>query len=320
MIEERSYICKNQKRSIMKFFSIFLFLVCHIFFTAQSTPENCKRISNFYSEYVTDRDVWVLLPEHYDAQKQYPVLYMHDGQMLFSFQETWNGQNWGVDEITKRLAKEEKIPEIIVVGVANISHERHSDYFPEKPFLTLDKTSQDSLYSLMQKRGGSQAQKVNSDNYLKFLVYELKPYIDSHFSTKNDRMNTFIAGSSMGGLISMYAFFEYPEIYGGAACLSTHWVGSFENNDEIPACYQQYIESRRGLIVGRKLYFDTGTETLDALYGEHQKKVDAIFEALDENSNSYKSLIFIGDAHTENDWKARLDIPLEFLLNSNTNN
>ncbi len=300
----------------MKIIYLFLCLVLFQLSSAQALPKNCKVLSDFPSDFVTQRDVYVLLPEHYDARKVYLVLYMNDGQMLFGFQETWNGQNWGVDEATKRLAEEGKIPEIIVVGVSNISNERHSDYFPEKPFLSLDKSTQDSLYALIQKRGGTASQKVNSDNYLKFLVYELKPYIDSHFSTLEDREDTYIMGSSMGGLISMYAFFEFPEIFGGAACLSTHWIGNFEDNSEIPFSFQKYIEARKSLILERKLYFDTGTETLDALYGEHQKRVDAIFETCSVESDSYQSLVFVGDAHTENDWKARLEIPLEFLFSS----
>ena len=81
----------------------------------------------------------------------------------------------------------------------------------------------------MQRQPGAPvfSGKIQSDNYLKFLVKELKPFIDSSFSTLKDQQNTFIAGSSMGGLISMYAICEYPLVFGGAACLSTHWPGIF---------------------------------------------------------------------------------------------
>ena len=82
----------------------------------------------------------------------------------------------------------------------------------------------------------------SSDNYLKFIVEELKPFIDSTYSTLIDKENTFIAGSSMGGLISMYAVCEYPNVFGGAACLSTHWPGTFEvENNPIPEIFYNYL-------------------------------------------------------------------------------
>lgn len=84
---------------------------------------------------------------------------------------------------------------------------------------------------------------VRSDRYLEFLVKELKPFIDRNFSTRPDRSNTFIAGSSMGGLISLYAICEYPETFGGAACLSTHWpvLYSTENNP-LPDALRRYMK------------------------------------------------------------------------------
>ena len=88
---------------------------------------------------------------------------------------------------------------------------------------------------------------VQSDAYLKFLVTELKPFIDSTFSVATDRSNTFIAGSSMGGLISMYAVCEYPAVFGGAACLSTHWPGIFTaENNPIPEAFEnREVRDRR---------------------------------------------------------------------------
>ena len=90
-----------------------------------------------------------------------------------------------------------------MVGVANVAAERHSNYFPEKPFLALPLKVKDSLAVVVMGDRKLFGIPVNSDDYLKFLVYELKPYIDANYSTKRDSKNTFIAGSSMGGLISM---------------------------------------------------------------------------------------------------------------------
>ncbi len=238
---------------------------------------------------------------------------MHDGQMLFDANTTWNGQEWGVDETIEKLVKSNEIAPCIVVGIANVNKDRHSDYFPQKPFEALPKDFRDSL---LQVGRGDQVlfgRSINSDNYLKYLVTVVKPYIDKTFSTKPDRENTFIAGSSMGGLISMYAFFEYPKIFGGAACISTHWIGGFQQNDIIPNAFKDYIKERKELVVGRKLYFDHGTATLDQFYPPHQAKVDNLFSSSDYDKYVMTKK-FEGAAHKEDDWKSRLHIPLTFLL------
>jgi enterochelin esterase-like enzyme len=282
-------------------------------FAQESGLSNIHIIKNIESNYVSKRDIYIRLPKDYNLNNSYPVLYMHDGQMLFSGFKTWNGQHWGVDETISDLVSKDSIQDVIVVGIANVNQERHANYFPEKPFLNLPKAARDSLYKI--ERGSDKLFKmtVNSDDYLKFIVFELKPFIDSNYATARDKSHTFIAGSSMGGLISMYAFFEYPEIFGGAACLSTHWIGGFSDNQIIPNRFKSYIENRKSLIADRKLYFDTSTETLDQDYQVHQKNVDALFESEELNQN-YLSKIFEGASHTENDWKSRFHIPLIFFL------
>ena len=162
-----------------------------------------KRFENFTSKYVQPRTIDVWLPDNYSTEKKYSVLYMQDGQMLFDSSLTWNKQAWEVDATMQRLITQRTIKECIVVGVWNGGAARHTEYFPQKPFEALPKTTQDSL--LAEKRPNGQivfSGSVQSDNYLKFLVTELKPFIDSSFSTKKGRKDTFIAGSSMGGLIS----------------------------------------------------------------------------------------------------------------------
>ncbi|MEM9528608.1 MAG: alpha/beta hydrolase-fold protein, partial [Bacteroidota bacterium] len=179
-----------------------------------------ERINDFESEYVVPRNVDVWLPNNYSADEAYAVLYMHDGQMLYDSTRSWNGQEWGVDETMGKLLKEGAIRNTIVVGIWNTEF-RHSEYFPQKPFESLPKSFQDSLLNDV-KRGQEHAlfkTEVCSDNYLKFIVEELKPFIDKKYATLPDVQNTFIAGSSMGGLISMYALCEYPEVFFGAGCL-----------------------------------------------------------------------------------------------------
>ena len=276
-----------------------------------------KRFENFQSKYVEVRNVDVWLPEGYSNQKKYPVVYMQDGQMLFDSTTTWNHLDWGVDEVADKLIKEKKVRPFIVVGIWNIAAKRHIEYFPQKPFELMPKERQDSIFKVSRKNGHSifAVDKMDSDNYLKFLVTEVKPFIDKTFSVLSDQSNTFIAGSSMGGLISMYAICEYPKVFGGAACLSTHWPGLFTmDNNHIPDAFFNYMKSHLPGPKNHRIYFDYGTETLDALYPPLQKKADEIIKAKGFTSANWITKEFTGAEHSERAWQQRLNIPFEFLL------
>jgi enterochelin esterase-like enzyme len=95
------------------------------------------RLDNFKSEFVNDRDIDIWLPDGYSEETKYNVLYMHDGQMLYDANSTWNKQEWGVDETLAELINQGKIEPCIVVGIFNDQQDRHSDYFPQKPFEAL---------------------------------------------------------------------------------------------------------------------------------------------------------------------------------------
>jgi enterochelin esterase-like enzyme len=305
----------------MKRWWFFLVLLCLGFGAFAQFPRvmygKLVRLDSFPSRYVAKRNVDILLPEGYTAGKRYDVLYMHDGQMLYDSTTTWNKLSWDVDDVVGQLIREKKIREVIVVGVWNSGPGRHPDYFPQKPFESLPRSVQDSLYGVARGSGASvfQGEHVRSDDYLKFLVTELKPYIDKHYSTYTDRAHTFIAGSSMGGLISMYAICEYPEVFGGAACLSTHWPGVFTmDNNPVPDAFFRYMAERLPDPATHKLYFDHGDQTLDALYPPLQRKADAVLMKRGYGSGSLMTLFFPGTDHSERAWRARLDQPLEFLL------
>ncbi len=279
-----------------------------------------ERIESFPSKFVKARNIDIWLPDNYSTEKEYAVLYMHDGQMLYDATKSWNKQEWAVDEVMGRLIRDNKVRECIVVGVWNAGEDRHADYFPQKPFESLDKNLQDSLINKALRYGENSlfSHDVSSDGYLKFLTSELKPYIDQHYSTKTERENTFIAGSSMGGLISWYAVCEYPEIYGGAACLSTHWVGTFDaENNPIPQAFVDYLEKNLPDPATHKFYFDYGTETLDALYEPFQKQVDAVMKTKGYTSKNWMTQKFEGANHSEDAWSKRLHIPFTFLLKTN---
>jgi predicted alpha/beta superfamily hydrolase len=275
-----------------------------------------QHFSNFKSQYIASRNVDVWLPDGYSDKEKYAVLYMNDGQMLFDAATTWNKQEWSVDETAAKLIKESKTRKFIVVAIASIAQIRHSDLFPQKPFESLTQKQQDSLYALgRENKQPLFGAKINSDNYLKFIVKELKPFIEHTFSVKTGKQNTFIAGSSMGGLISMYAVCEYPDIFGGAACISTHWPGTFSAaNNPIPTAFMNYLKRNLPSAMTHKIYFDYGDQTLDALYEPFQKEVDMIMRAKGYGPESWMTRKFPGADHSEKSWAARLDIPLVFLL------
>ena len=276
-----------------------------------------ERIENFSSKYVPARNVDVWLPDNYTPTKKYAVLYMHDGQMLFDSSITWNKQEWGVDETLTQLMQQQKIRECIVVGVWNGGKSRHAEYFPQKPFEALSKENQKLVYNAYRSGGQSifSGLAISSDNYLKFLVEELKPFIDKNYSTKTDASNTFVAGSSMGGLISLYAICEYPNVFGGAACLSTHWPGLLSmDNNPVPAVFFSYLKQHLPSPKQHKVYYDHGTETLDSMYASLQVQVDAIMKQKKYSNSQWISRSWPGQDHSEKSWKSRLDVPLAFLL------
>ena len=275
-----------------------------------------QRIENFKSQYVDHRNIDVWLPEGYSYKEKYAVLYMHDGQALYDAETTWNKQAWEVDEIAGKLMAEKKTRKFIVVGIWNNGQKRHHEYFPQKPYESLT-TEQKEFVTQKLKEIGRISENFNpiSDLYLKFLVTELKPFIDKTFCTKSNSKNTFSAGSSMGGLISIYAICEYPKVFGGAACLSTHWPGIFSTeNNPIPESFVNYLKQNLPNPKNHKIYFDYGDQTLDVMYKPLQQKVDLVLKEKEFTSKNWMTKYFPGKDHSEKSWKERLDIPLEFLL------
>ena len=300
--------------------SVLILTNCY-FVIAQSIPKVNKgsitRIENFNSKYVASRNIDIWLPQDYNINNKYAVLYMQDGQMLYDSNTTWNKKSWMLQDAITKLTNENKINNVIVVGIWNGGERRHSEYFPQKPFQQLSKAQQEVVYNGVRKNNISvfNNYELNADNYLKFIVEELKPFIDQKFSTHTNFNNTFIGGSSMGGLISMYAVCEYPKIFGGAICMSTHWPGIFEmDNNPIPEAFINYLASNLPRAKNHKIYFDCGDKTLDALYPPIQNKVDEVMRKKGYSEKNWMTQYFPGQEHSEVAWSQRVEIPLSFML------
>ena len=271
------------------------------------------RVDSFPSKFITPRPVDVWLPENYSSEKKYAVLYMHDGQMLFDAKTTWNKQEWMVDEAATKLMKDGIVKDFIVVAIHNIPQIRWQDLFPEKAMDFVPKEAKENLYAEAKKNNFST--NLKGDEYLQFLVSELKPYIDKTYAVYSNKENTFVMGSSMGGLMSMYAVAEYPTVFAGAACVSTHWVGgSPSENNPLPEAIFAYLKENLPDSKSHKMYFDYGNKTLDQLYPQYAPKVDSIFLKNGYTKDNYKNLFFEGTNHSEKSWQKRVDIPLTFLL------
>lgn len=271
-----------------------------------------ERLANVPSRHVDARHVDVWLPPGYDGTRRFPVLYMHDGQMLFDGATTWNRQEWTVDETLARLVRDGTVPPVIVVGVFNAGRRRHSEYFPERALAALPAGRRDTLVRAALDG------RPRADAYLRFLVEELKPLVDRRFATKPDAANTFVMGSSMGGLISLYALCEYPQVFGGAAALSTHWVGTGTANATIPLAFLTYLRDRLPDPASHRLYLDIGTTTLDSLYLIHQPVAERVARDRGYGPGTLLARTYPGADHSERSWAARLAVPLRFLLAADT--
>jgi len=213
------------------------------------------------------RRVWIYLPADYQSsKKKFPVIYMHDGQNLFDSYTSGYGE-WGIDEILDKFAGHK---ECIVVGIDHGGDYRITEYDPY-----------DSKYG-----------KGRGNDYIDFMVKNLKPYIDKHYRTKGNSANTTIAGSSMGGLISMYAALKYPNIFGNAGVFSpAFWIA--------PDIYQ-YAQQLK-LPAKSRFYFVCGDAESDSMVTDMQKMAAIIRSKIKGEQNS-PVVIIKGASHNEKQW------------------
>ena len=269
------------------------------------------------SKYADPRRVVVWLPSGYKADgPKFSVLYMHDGQNLFDTKTAGYGMEWQIDETLDRLIRERKVRPAIVVGIWS-TPKRLQEYVPSKAFGGLPASYQQKVRALY---GGDPL----SDGYLKFLVTELKPMIDRRFNVRTGPADTTIMGSSMGALISLYAIDEYPKVFGAAGMMSTHWPLvitpdnkpiSDEEYEIVSSAFERYLAPALPAPATHKLYFDHGSETLDANYARYQDRVDVVVARRGYRQwDSTLSLSFPGQKHNEISWASRVAVPLQFLL------
>jgi predicted alpha/beta superfamily hydrolase len=227
------------------------------------------------------RNIDVYLPDSYDEGRQrYPVVYMQDGQNLSDPAIAFGGQTWHLHEGLAWLA--DRGIEPIVVGLHNTAA-RLSEYSPFSD----------------AKHGGGEG-----DRYARFLIDTVKPRIDASYRTRRDREWTIVAGSSMGGLISLFLFFRRPSPFGGAAVMSPSiWFAG--------RAILTYVEAARQ--TRGRIYLDTGTsEGLSTL--RNARALNRLLRRKGYRKDSLRYVEAEGHQHREADWAWRLPQALEFLL------
>jgi enterochelin esterase-like enzyme len=273
-----------------------------------------ERLAALPSRWVPARTVDVWLPPGYRPQQPRPVLYMHDGQMLFDAATTWNRQAWNVAATAARLAADGRLVAPIVVGVWNRPDARYAEYFPQK---ALSLAGEDGRAYVQREQGGRSL----ADAYLRFLVEELKPEIDRRYATVRGPEGTCVAGSSMGGLISLYALCEHPQVFGAAAGLSTHWVGRGAadgiervRNGSLPLALLNYLAAALPPPGRHRLWLDRGDDALDSLYAPGLALAGELLRDRGWGPAQAQLRVFPGTGHNEADWAARFGEVLQFLL------
>lgn len=237
------------------------------------------------------RTLAVWLPPSYerDAARRYPVIYLHDGQNLFDKATAFIGEEWGADEAAAALAAEDPALEAILVGVYNTG-ERLAEYTPHRD----------------AARGGGKGR-----DYARFLVKEVKPFIDASYRTLPDRRHTSVAGSSLGGVISLYLLLEYPGVFSAAGVLSPslYWA-----DRALPRLAEKKAHAGK-----MKIWLSMGTEEGDgserAVALEDARKLRGLL--LGKGFVEKKDLIYVEDQgarHSEKYWAGQVPALLRFLL------
>ncbi len=241
------------------------------------------------------RTIIVYLPPDYtdeDENVRHPVLYMHDGQNLFDAGSSFIGVEWNVDETVNRMAEAGQVQPVIVVGIYNTS-DRVFEYTPATD----------------RARGGGGA-----NLYADFLVNELKPFIDDNYRTLPDRANTGVMGSSLGGLVSLYLAWEYPNVFSKVGAMSTSYGWANEH-------ILRFVEGKsrpRGLTV----WIDMGTaedstdrdgDEVPDILSQHRRFRDILMEKGFDLGRTLRFVEDEGAVHNERAWASRFPQALEFL-------
>ncbi len=261
-----------------------------------------------------EQRITVWLPPGYDkGAKRYPVLYMHDGHNLFDVRNSNFNKIWAADKAMLAASAKGKVEPHIIVGIWAPGSDRYRQYLPRSIY----DAAPASLKAQMDAAAGGE---VISARYLDWIAGPVRFWINARFRTRTTRDDTAIIGSSMGGLMSCYAFLEKPQVFGRAGCVSSHWPAVDPrqvqgDSAEVAALWDAWVAARLGQPDGRRVWMDHGTATLDQYYAPYQQVIDARFAAAGwQKGRDWESRVYEGAEHEENAWAARLPEIFGWLL------
>ena len=231
-----------------------------------------------------NRTIWIYLPENYSkTKKKYPVIYMLDGQNLFDDLTSFSGE-WRIDETFDQFYKEGKL-QAIVVGINNAGENRLNEYAPWKN----------------EKYGGG-----SGDQFINFIISDLKPYIDKKYRTLSNSKNTALFGSSMGGLISLYAGVKYPSIFGKIGIFSpAFW---FAKEDLV-----QFIKNEKSKLIKSKFYFLAGEKESEAMVSDAKEIAELLKQKKVPSSQIFSKFDKDG-THSEYYWAREFPSAIQWLF------
>ena len=232
------------------------------------------------------RRAYLYLPESYtyDPWRRYPVMYMFDGHNVFFDEDATYGQSWRMKDYMDSFGKE-----LIIVAV-ECNHEGNRRLVEYSPL-----SFRNNTLGTIRGRGRT---------YMDWLVNELKPYIDQRLRTLPDRENTYICGSSMGGLMALFAVTEYNHVFQRAACLSPSlWVS--------PGKVLEMIV-RAPIKNDTCIYLDYGSEEMFNHVANQESLISASHMLLTKRVN-LTSRIVPGGNHSEASWEKQIPIFMDCL-------
>lgn len=254
------------------------------------------RIHPFHSRiYRNDRFLRVWLPPGYDdaqnAARQYPVLYLNDGQNLFEPATSFNGVEWQVDETADRLIREQVIAPMIIVGIDNTGKDRLREYMPHRSFQPI-------------------MLRVQGTRYPSFLIKEVMPFVERHYRVAPGPRNSGLGGSSLGALIALYTVAVSPGIFGRLLLESPSlWTGS----------RQMIRQSRTVRRWPERVFLATGSAEAgrpdrDRSMVDDVQELAAILHRSGLDRSRLRFIVDQGASHHESSWARRFPDALSFLF------
>ena len=254
------------------------------------------RIHPFHSRiYRNDRFLRVWLPPGYDdaqnAARQYPVLYLNDGQNLFEPATSFNGVEWQVDETADRLIREQVIAPMIIVGIDNTGKDRLREYMPHRSFQPI-------------------MLRVQGTRYPSFLIKEVMPFVERHYRVAPGPRNSGLGGSSLGALIALYTVAVSPEIFGRLLLESP----------SLWAANRQIVRQSRTVRRWPERVFlatgsaEAGRPDRDRSMVDDVQELAAILHRSGLDRSRLRFIVDQGASHHESSWARRFPDALSFLF------